>query len=69
MKYILTLILLLPTYIFAEQTVINDYNDARDNYFYDKLYIGTVGESLYRVESLDGQGMFEANLTVNEIKA
>ncbi len=28
----------------AEQTVINDYNDARDNYFYDQLYVGNTGE-------------------------
>ena len=31
----------------AEQTVINNYADARDNYFYDKLYINNTGESLY----------------------
>lgn len=31
----------------AEQTVTNDYEDARDNYFYDQLYIGTTEESLY----------------------
>ena len=31
----------------AEQTVINNYEDARDNYFYDQLYIGNTGESLY----------------------
>ena len=31
----------------AEQTVITDYKDARDNFFYDQLYIGTIGESLY----------------------
>jgi hypothetical protein len=31
----------------AEQTVINDYDGARDNYFDDQLYIGNTGESLY----------------------
>ena len=31
----------------AEQTVINNYEDARDNYFYDQLYVGNTGESLY----------------------
>ena len=45
------LILFLPTCLFAEQTVINNYDDARNNYFYDQLYIGTVGESLYCGES------------------
>ena len=47
MKYIFTLMMLLPASILAEQAVINDYHDARDNYFYDKLYIEEVGESLY----------------------
>ena len=47
MKQALTLIFLIPSCLLAEQTVINDYYDARDNYFYDKLYMGTVGESLY----------------------
>ena len=51
MKSTITLILFLPTYLLAEQTVINDYNDARNNYFYDQLYVGTVGESLYCGES------------------
>jgi len=31
----------------AEQTVIRNYEDARDNYFYDQLYVGDTGESLY----------------------
>ena len=35
---------------FAEQTVINDYDDARDNYFYDQLYIGTIGEYHFTAE-------------------
>lgn len=47
MKQILLLIFLLPSHILAEQTVINNYEDARDNYFYNKLYIETTGESLY----------------------
>lgn len=50
-KYILALALLGPSNLFAEQNIINDYHDARDNYFYDKLYIGVVGESLYCGES------------------
>lgn len=51
MKNLLLLTLLLPTSLLAEQTVINDYDDARDNYFYDQIYIGNVGESLYCAES------------------
>lgn len=47
MKHIIPLFFLLPAYLLAEQTVINDYSDARDNYFYNQLYVGTVGESLY----------------------
>jgi len=47
MKLIIILILTLPTALFAEQTVINDYEDARNNYFYKQLYINNVGESLY----------------------
>ena len=31
----------------AEQTVISNYDNARNNYFYDQLYIGDIGESLY----------------------
>ena len=51
-KYRMRITYLFITCIFsfqvsAEQTVINDYNDARDNYFYNQLYIGTIGESLY----------------------
>lgn len=41
------LLLLIPSVLLAEQTVINDYNDARNNYFYDQLYVGEVGEPLY----------------------
>ena len=33
--------------LLAEQTAISDYVDARDNYFYDQLYTGTLGVSLY----------------------
>ena len=47
MRYIILLACCFPVLVFAEQTVINDYNDARDNYFYYQLYIGSVGESLY----------------------
>lgn len=48
MKQIITLtLILLSISTHAEQTVIHDYTDARENYFYDKLYIGTTGESLY----------------------
>ena len=43
----LLLACLLSFTVTAEQTVIDDYEDARDNYFYTKLYIGTTGESLY----------------------
>ena len=39
--------LFLPSVLLAGQTVIQNYNDARDNYFYDKLYTGNTGESLY----------------------
>jgi deoxyribonuclease-1 len=38
---------LLSFSVSAEQTVIRDYNDARNNYFYDQIYIGNTGESLY----------------------
>jgi len=41
------LVCLVSFTVTAEQTVITDYDDARDNYFYDLLYIGTTGESLY----------------------
>lgn len=51
MKHAFILILLFPASLLAEQTVINNYDDARNNYFYDQLYIGTVGESLYCGES------------------
>ena len=48
MRYIYSfLICLLSSTVLAEQTVIRDYNDARNNYFYDQLYIGNTGESLY----------------------
>ena len=46
-KYIAILLLIFSGSAFAEQTVINDYDDARNNYFYDQLYIGNTGESLY----------------------
>ena len=38
---------LLAVTVSAEQILINDYEDARNNYFYDQLYVGTTGESLY----------------------
>lgn len=47
MKKVLLIILFMPFTLMAEQTVIRDYNDARDNFFYDQLYVGSVGESLY----------------------
>ena len=48
MKLLLSIFCLLQsTLLLAEQTVIRDYNDARNNYFYDQLYTGEVGESLY----------------------
>ena len=47
MKKLVFVLLLLPSFLLAGQTVIHDYGDARDNYFYDKLYVGNVGESLY----------------------
>ena len=40
-------ILCLASGLQAEQTVITNYEDARENYFYDRLYIGNIGESLY----------------------
>ena len=47
MKSIIYFVLFFPSVLLAEQTVINDYDDARKNYFYDKLYINNIGESLY----------------------
>jgi hypothetical protein len=41
------LVCLFAVTVSAEQTVIADYDDARDNFFYNQLYIGTTGESLY----------------------
>ena len=46
-KYAAFVVLFLPSALLAGQTVIQNYNDARDNYFYDKLYTGNTGESLY----------------------
>jgi len=46
-KYVTFATLFLPSILLAGQTVIQSYDDARDNYFYDKLYIGNIGESLY----------------------
>ena len=46
-KYIAIILLVFSGSALAEQTVINDYDDARNNYFYDQLYIGNTGESLY----------------------
>ena len=46
-KYAAFIALFLPSILLAGQTVIQSYNDARDNYFYDKLYTGNIGESLY----------------------
>jgi len=43
---ILCLAFLVPS-LQAEQTVIQGYDDARDNYFYDRLYTDNIGESLY----------------------
>jgi hypothetical protein len=36
-KYIAILLLVFTGLALAEQTVINDYDDARNNYFYDQL--------------------------------
>ena len=48
MKTIITLCLVsLCLTVQADQTVIKDYDDAREKYFYKKLYINTLGESLY----------------------
>jgi len=47
MRLITLLALLLPSVLLAEQTVINNYDDARGNYFYKHLYINDIGESLY----------------------
>jgi len=47
MKTILKLSLLFCLSAQAEQTVINNYADARDNYFYTKLYVNNTGETLY----------------------
>jgi len=47
MKIILKLSFLFCLSVQAEQTVINNYADARDNYFWSKLYIDNKGESLY----------------------
>ena len=43
---ILCLVALAPN-LQAEQTAISDYDDARDNYFYNRLYTDNIGESLY----------------------
>ena len=43
---LLSLVAFIPG-LLAEQTAISDYVDARDNYFYDQLYTGTLGVSLY----------------------
>ena len=46
-KYAAFIALFLPSILLAGQTVIQSYDDAHDNYFYDKLYINNIGESLY----------------------
>ena len=46
-KYAAFIALFFPSILLAGQTVIQSYDDARDNYFYDKLYINNTGESLY----------------------
>jgi hypothetical protein len=54
-KYIAILLLALSGSTFTEQAVINDYDDARNNYFHDQLYIGTTREPLagYTLVKLD----------------
>ena len=47
MKKIIFAIIFIPSTLFAEQTVINSYNDAKNNYFYTKLYVNNTGVSLY----------------------
>ena len=46
-RLVISFLLIVAFSASAEQTVISDYDDARDNYFYDQLYIGNTGESLY----------------------
>ena len=46
-KILAILCLIFVSGLQAEQTVITNYDEARDNYFYDQLYTGTIGESLY----------------------
>ena len=46
-KYLFTFLFFAPALIYAEQIVIENYEDARDNYFYSKLYVNNIGESLY----------------------
>jgi len=47
MKNLILIIIFLPSFLFAEQKIIRDYNDTKNNYFYAKHYIGHIGESLY----------------------
>lgn len=47
MKNLILITIFLSQSLFAEQTVIQNYKDAKDNYFYTQLYVGVVGESLY----------------------